>query len=379
MPDLAVGRKEQKRCCSTTMVGAVMAEEVRIWQVDKADALKEIERSKLDREQRIEKWISSDISLLSPDLLIIGEQVETASGNFIDLLCMDRSGNLVILELKRDKTPREVTAQALDYASWVKDLDTEDVEGIAARYLKGETLEAAFQSKFQIELPEVINEHHAMRVVASEIDDSTERIIHYLAESYGVDINAVRFQFFQAEDQHEFLVRTFAVAPQVVEEKSKRRGKRTRSTNREDFIGSLDPNGKAVFEKILEFAEARKMPIHWGVKGFSLNIDLDGTHVTVFFCYPPASMYNQSIYTQLMGQNGLSAKTQVPDDEIRGLWSKAEAMGLFRRAGQELKCSIDRAFTDAEIDKVLAWCEEVVATIAKYGLKELGLVPASKP
>jgi hypothetical protein len=205
-----------------------MAEEVRIWQVDKADALTEIKRSTLDREARIEKWIISDVSLLSPDLLIIGEQVKTGSGGLIDLLCIDRSGNLVIVELKRDKTPREVTAQALDYASWVKDLDAEDIGAIAAQHLKGETLAKAFQARFDEELPEVINEHHAMRVVASEIDDSTERIIRYLSETYGVDINAVRFQFFQAQDGRELLVRTFTVAPDVVEESTKR--SRTRRT-----------------------------------------------------------------------------------------------------------------------------------------------------
>jgi hypothetical protein len=149
-----------------------MPEEVRIWQVDKGDMLTEIKPSKLDLEARIEKWISSDITVLSPDLLVIGEQVETASGNFIDLLCIDGSGALVVVELKRDKTPREVTAQALDYASWVKDLGTEEIDRIASRFLKGRTLKAAFQAKFGNELPEVINEHHAMRVVASEIDDS---------------------------------------------------------------------------------------------------------------------------------------------------------------------------------------------------------------
>ena len=349
-----------------------MAEEVRIWQVDEADALKEIERFKLDREERIEKWISSDVSLLSQDLLIIGEQVETASGNFIDLLCIDRSGNLVILELKRDKTPREVTAQALDYASWVKELDAKAIDAIAAQYLDGETLEAAFQSKFGIDLPGVINEHHAMRVVASEIDDSTERIIHYLAETYGVDINAIRFQFFQAQDGREFLVRTFTVPPEVVEQKSRDR-KSTGVITRMDFFGKLDPNGKAVFESVLEFAEERKMPIHWGIKGFSLNTDLDGTHVTVFFCFPPGSVFKQSIYTNLMHHGiGIATKTEVPDDEIRRLWSEAQATGLFRPAGQELRCSIDRAFTDAEVGKVLAWCEGVAASIAKYGLKEVG-------
>jgi hypothetical protein len=134
------------------------------------DALTEIRRSKLDVEARIENWISKDISLLSPDLLVIGQQVGTASGNFIDLLCIDSLGNLVIVELKRDKTPREVTAQALDYASWVKDLGVEDIERITAESFKGQSLKARFQARFGQELPEVVNEHHAMRIVASEVD-----------------------------------------------------------------------------------------------------------------------------------------------------------------------------------------------------------------
>src|ERR1035441_1455461 len=150
-----------------------MPDEVRIWQVEKNDSLTAIDRSPLDLEKRIEKWIVSDISVLSPDLLIIGEQVATAFGKYIDLLCLNSSGDLVIVELKRDKTPRDVTAQTLDYASWIKDLSVEDIEAIASKYLKGTTLEAAFLSRFETDLPEVINEHHRMLVVASEIDGST--------------------------------------------------------------------------------------------------------------------------------------------------------------------------------------------------------------
>jgi hypothetical protein len=71
-----------------------------------------------------------------------------------------------------------------------------------------------------------------------------------------------------------------------------------------------------------------------------------------------------------MRQGGISTKTQVPDDEIKKLWNKAESTGLFRPAGQELACLIDRVFTDAEVGKILGWCEEVAAAIAKYGLKK---------
>jgi len=266
-----------------------MAEEVRIWQVDKADALTEIKRSSLDREERIEEWIISDASLLSPDLLIIGEQVETASGNYIDLLCIDRSGSLVIVELKRDKTPREVTAQALDYASWVKELDPEGINAIAAQHLKGKTLEAAFQSKFGVELPEVMNEHHAMLVVASEIDDSTERIIRYLSETYGVDINAVHFQFFQAEDGSEFLVRTFTVAPQVVEMNTRQKGgKRTPGLTEDEMIEVARKAGVGDLFKQAIGSMSQYLRSRWGKTTCSFVANLpDGRRNAVVFLLDP--------------------------------------------------------------------------------------------
>ena len=61
-----------------------------------------------------------------------------------------------------------------------------------------------------------------MLIVASTIDDSTERIIRYLSESYGVDTNAVRFQFFQSLEGQQFLLRTFTVALDEVEQNTKK-------------------------------------------------------------------------------------------------------------------------------------------------------------
>ena len=212
-----------------------MGEELRIWQVDKSDALIEIKHSNLDSEERIERWIVNDASVLSPDLLIIGEQVETAFGKFLDLLCIDRTGKLVVVELKRDMTPKDVTTQALEYAAWVKDLDAKAIGAIAAAYLKGETLEAAFQRKFGVELPEIKNDHHRVLVVASQIDDSTGRIIRYLSEGH-VDINAVRFQFFQAQDGREFLVRTFTVLQDKGQDKTGRGPGKSPTSTPEEMV-----------------------------------------------------------------------------------------------------------------------------------------------
>ena len=194
-----------------------MPQDVRIWEIQDGDTLKEIKRSKLDMEKRIEDWLEKDISIISNDLLVIGRQIQTDFGDVIDLLCLDYNGDVVIIELKRDKTPREVTAQVLDYASWVKDLSNERITEIANRYLRERgPLERAFKEKFGEELPEILNEHHKMLIVASEIDSRTERIIEYLSDTYGVGINAVTFHYFRNDEGKEFLARVFLIEPEQV-------------------------------------------------------------------------------------------------------------------------------------------------------------------
>ena len=195
-----------------------MPQDVGLWEIQSGDELQEIKRSKLDMEERIESWLEKDISIISNDLLVIGRQIATDFGGVIDLLCLEYTGDLVIVELKREKTPREITAQVLDYASWAKDLSNERITEIANRYFTDDSsLEEVFKQRFGEELPEILNEHHKMLVVASEIDSSSERIINYLSDSYGVAINAMTFQYFRDGDGKEFLARVFLLEPSDVE------------------------------------------------------------------------------------------------------------------------------------------------------------------
>ncbi len=208
-----------------------MPEDARIWKILDNDELREIKKAKLNLEERIENWLEKDISLLSNELLVIGRQVETGFGGIIDILCLDSKGDSVIVELKRDKTPREITAQTIDYASWVKDLSNDKITEIADKYLgdKG-PLEEAFKNKFGIELPETLNEEHSMLIVGSEIDASSERIINYLSDTYGVGINAATFQYFR-DGEKEFLARVFLIEPSEVEYKTKIRASSKRKPN----------------------------------------------------------------------------------------------------------------------------------------------------
>jgi hypothetical protein len=188
-----------------------------LWKVSN-NQLKEIPKSQLNSEERLENWIEKNSGITGLDILLIGRQVVTDYGGRIDLLGMDVEGNIIILELKKDKTPRDIIAQTLDYASWVKDLSFKQIEGIASKYLK-DSLQNSFFNRFQTELPEEINNSHSMVIVASELDPSSERIVQYLSSQYDVNINCIFFKFFKENDS-EFLGRSWLMDPEAVAEKS---------------------------------------------------------------------------------------------------------------------------------------------------------------
>lgn len=77
------------------------------------------------REETVESWLASNPDCISEEdsLLIIGRQVSTNLYTAIDLLAVDGEGDTAVIELKRDSTPRATLAQALEYASFVEQLD----------------------------------------------------------------------------------------------------------------------------------------------------------------------------------------------------------------------------------------------------------------
>ncbi|MFC8277962.1 endonuclease NucS domain-containing protein [Streptomyces sp. NPDC057271] len=191
-----------------------------LWRVD--DRPVRVATRTMPMESRLEELIEADPEILGRPLLLIGRQEQTDHGKYVDLLGMDSEGGLHVLELKRDRTPREVVAQVLDYGSWVQELANEQVREIYTRYARSrglvEELDEAFALRFGGSPPEVLNSSHTLTVVASEIDAATERIVTYLASGYRVPVNVLFFRYFEDEGR-SYLARTWlmdeaeAVAP----------------------------------------------------------------------------------------------------------------------------------------------------------------------
>ena len=219
---------------------------MRLWQIEDEQA-RPIQQVRLNLESRIENWLRDDIGMVNDDLLVIGQQVPTAHGGTIDLLAIDSSGKLVILELKRDRTPRDVVAQTLDYASWVRGLNYDEIERIASDFFGSDgTLERAFREKFREDLPDVVNESHRMYIVASTLDPATERIIEYLSETHSLDINAATFAYFQTPNGVEIIGRSMLLDEMNVQERADTTGassRRRRSATLDELREIAQQNG----------------------------------------------------------------------------------------------------------------------------------------
>lgn len=226
--------------------------EVGLWRLGVKP--EKVNASVIDSELLLEDALSKDLGILSAQLMLIGRQVSTSYGKFIDVLAMDVSGNLFVIELKKHRTPREVVAQLIDYASWVQSLSYEDISAIYEGKNFGKKLEEGFDNAFGASLPEQINQSHELIIVASELDPSTERIINYLTDNYGVPINAVFFRFFR-DDGRDYLARTWLIAPEEAERKaSKSKVKKgSEAWNGRDFYVSLGEGEHRTWEDCLKY------------------------------------------------------------------------------------------------------------------------------
>ena len=87
--------------------------------------------------QDLQEWIAKEPSSLGEDLLIIQKEFDgfADTRERLDLLALDKKGNLVIIENKLDDSGRDVTWQAIKYASYCSSLSKQDVINIYQQYL----------------------------------------------------------------------------------------------------------------------------------------------------------------------------------------------------------------------------------------------------
>lgn len=256
-----------------------MPVEVGIWRL--GANVQRVEFSSLETERKLESAIASELSIVDPDLMLIGRQVSTSYQKLIDILAIDATGALVVIELKRDRTPREVVAQALDYGSWIAGLSYDDVAALFTEKNGGADLAHAFRERFGADL-DVISDRHRLVVVASELDGSTERIIEYLASRFSVPINAVLVKYYK-EGTGEYLARVWLRNPAAAEEHGRSAGSRSRDPwNGSDFYVSLGDGDRRSWEDCRRYGFVSAGGDRW----YSRTLGMLFPGARIFVCIP---------------------------------------------------------------------------------------------
>lgn len=85
----------------------------------------------------LQEWIAKEPSVLGEELLIIQKEFAgfLDTNERLDLLALDKQGALVIIENKLDDAGRDVTWQALKYASYCSSLSRENIRSIYQEFL----------------------------------------------------------------------------------------------------------------------------------------------------------------------------------------------------------------------------------------------------
>jgi hypothetical protein len=203
-----------------------MASEIKSWQIIDGK-LEHLESSLVNDGKRekdhLEQWIKSNPQILGEDIAVIGEQVQTHSGP-LDFLGIDNSGNIVIVELKRDKLPREVLAQAIDYASDVAGWEIDRFKEICKSYT-GQNLEDLLQERFEnIAIEDLaINQSQRLLLVGTGVEESLGRMIEWLSDNYSIGINAVVLNYAKTKHGDSILSRMVIIPEEIEKQKANKK------------------------------------------------------------------------------------------------------------------------------------------------------------
>lgn len=152
----------------------------------------------------LQRLLRDKIEVIAPDTLVISEEFSEwrDAKRRIDLLAIDREGNLVVIELKRTETGGHMELQAIRYAAMVSTMTLERAVDVYGRYLKSRKIEEDPERKIREflesdESDEGIEERFArdVRIVlaAAEFSKELTTTVMWLNER-SMDIRCVRLR-----------------------------------------------------------------------------------------------------------------------------------------------------------------------------------------
>ena len=157
----------------------------------------------------LQEWIANNPSSLGDTeeskLLIIQKEFDGFSDTRerLDLLALDKQGNLVIIENKLDDTGRDVTWQALKYASYCSSLTSKEIYSIYQQYLNKESKNESAEdliSEFLDNEDINLNQNQRIIFVAANYRKEVTSTVMWLLSKYKMDIQCFKASPYKYEN-----------------------------------------------------------------------------------------------------------------------------------------------------------------------------------
>lgn len=173
--------------------------------------------------------IRDQISLLGEDLMVVAEEYgDFADTNRrIDLLCVDRSARLVVVELKRTEDGGHMELQALRYAAMVSVMTFKQLVQTFAKHLKALGKDSAPASSARDHLltwldefdgdEPVISRDVGIVLASANFSQEVTTAVLWLNEFHGFDIRCIRLQPYQHQGRLLLDVQQVIPLPEAAE------------------------------------------------------------------------------------------------------------------------------------------------------------------
>lgn len=155
----------------------------------------------------IEDWVIKNPEILGEELYILSNEYDkfNKTSERLDVLALDKQGNLVIIELKRDDSGKDVELQAIKYAAYCSTITVEEILNLNREYLKKENTHLPLEDvKKRIEnfieaSLDTISDRPRIIIVSREYRTEVTATVLWLRK-FGIDITCVKFTVYNLSD-----------------------------------------------------------------------------------------------------------------------------------------------------------------------------------
>jgi hypothetical protein len=185
-------------------------------------------QEKVLERRDLQRLIRADVSVLSPDLMVIAEEFGEweDSNRRIDLLCLDKESHLVVVELKRTEDGGHMELQAIRYAAMVSSMTFEQLVDAHSHFLGGQeahqNAESAILRFLNFESSADASLSDDVKIVLVSANFSVELTTAVLwLNKRGLDISCIRLKPYRLDGQVLMDIQQLIPLPEAVEYETK--------------------------------------------------------------------------------------------------------------------------------------------------------------